>query len=91
MDGHLPAGIALGFQSEVLERHGEQRNGDLLAGCDHHVQFARIGLGLDLLCQGDQAIGLARHGRYHHHQLVALGPIFGHPFRDVSDAFGASD
>jgi hypothetical protein len=47
----LPAGEAPGLQADVLEGHGQQGDGDLLAGGDQHVQFARVGLLVDFLGQ----------------------------------------
>ncbi len=90
-DAHLRAGVALGLQAQVLQRHGQQGDGDLLAGGDHHVQFARIGLSLDLLGQPDQAVGLARHGGQHHHHLMSEHFEFGDALGDGADALHAAD
>ena len=70
-DAHLVAGIGHRLDATLEQRHGQQADGDLLAGGDHDIQLARIGLLHDLLGEADQAIGLATHGRYHHHDLVA--------------------
>jgi hypothetical protein len=90
-DAHLPAGVAFRLQAQVFERHGQQRNGDLLAGGDHHVEFARVGLRLNLLGQPDQPVGLARHGGEYHHHLMAEHFEFGDPLGDCADAFDVGD
>ena len=61
-DFDLCAGVALGLEPQFLERHGKQRDGDLLAGGNHDIQFTRIGRALNFLGQRHQAIGFAAHG-----------------------------
>jgi len=90
-DAHLRAGVALRLQAQVFQCHRQQRNGDLLAGRHHHVQFARVGGGLNLPGQANQAVGLARHGREHHHHLMAEHFEFGHAFGHRADAFDVGD
>lgn len=43
-DAHLAAGIATRLDADVLQCHRQQRDADLLAGRQHGIQFARIGL-----------------------------------------------
>ena len=84
----LAAGVALGQTTDVLQGHGQQADGDLLTGGRHHVQLSRIRVGLDLPGQGDEAIGLARHGRGHDHHLVAGARPLGNALGDTADALG---
>lgn len=90
-DAHLRAGVALGLEAEVFQRHAEQGDGDLFAGGDHHIQFTRVRVLLDLFGQGDQAVGFARHGGHHHDHLVALGLVLGDAFGDRAYALDAAD
>src|SRR5690606_37166238 len=73
LDAHLGAGIGDGWDTNGLELHGQQANGDLFAGGKDHVQLPRVGLGAHILGQADQAVGLPAHGGYHDHQIMALG------------------
>jgi hypothetical protein len=86
-DADLRAGVAAGFQTEILERHGKQGDGDLFAGGDQHIQFARVRFLLDFLGQGDQAIGFAGHRGQHDDHLMAEHLEFGDALRDIADAF----
>jgi hypothetical protein len=90
-DAHLRAGVAPGFQAQVLERHRQQGDGDLLAGRHHHVELARVGLRLDFLRQRDQPVGFARHRREHDHHLMPEHLELGDAFRHGADAFGVGD
>nr|GEU28296.1 hypothetical protein [Tanacetum cinerariifolium] len=67
---NLPAGVGHGLLADRQQRHRQQADRDLLAGGGDHVQFARVGLGLDFLGQADQAVGLARHCRRHDHDAM---------------------
>ena len=49
------------------------------------------GLGrIDLLREREQPVGLPRHGRRGHHQLVALAGEARHALRDLANALGAA-
>ena len=39
--GDLAAGVGAGIDALLLQRHGQQGNGDLLAGGDQHIHLAR--------------------------------------------------
>ena len=88
---HLPAGVAFGFDADAFERHRQQADGDLLAGGEDDVEFARIGNFLNFLRQGNQAVGFAAHRGHHHHHVVPFGAGFGHPFGNVFNPFDGTD
>ncbi len=90
-DAHLRAGIALGLDAHVHQRHRGQRDRDLLAGGDHRVEFARVGFRHDFLGQVDQAVGLAGHRGDHHHDLMPERLVARHAARHVADAFRIGD
>ncbi len=62
------------LNTDSLERHGQQADGDLLASGDDHVHLARIGVGLNLLGQINQAVGFPAHGGDHHDQVITPLP-----------------
>ncbi len=85
-DPHLPAAVAARLDAELEQRHREEADRHLLAGGGDHVELARIGMRLDFPGERDQAIGLARHGRGHDHDLVAGGAPLRDTARDIADA-----
>ncbi len=64
-----------GLAAELADRQRDQPDRDLLPGRDDDVDLAVVGVVLDLAGQLEQAVGLARHRRDHHRDLVtgALG------------------
>ena len=70
-EGNLPALPGPCLDPDLLQRHGDQAGGDLLAGGHHGVVFARIVHRRQRLAPADQLVGDARHGGDHHRDLVA--------------------
>ena len=89
--GNLPAGITLGIDADVFQRHGQQADGDLFAGGQYHIQFARIGEFLHFMRQRHQSVGFAAHGGYDYHHVVTGFAGFRHALGHVFDAFGRAD
>jgi hypothetical protein len=69
-DLHLGAGVGARRAADGLQRHGQQGDGDLLAGGQQHVEFPRRRPRLQGLGQADQPVGLAGHGGDDDHHLV---------------------
>ena len=67
----LPAHEAARLGAHVLEGHGEEAGGDLLAAGDDHVIFLGVILRACLAAQLDEAVGLAGHRRDDHQNLIA--------------------
>ena len=84
--GHLPAGVAARGHAFGLQRDGQQAAAGLLAGGGDHVELAAVRHGRNLARQAQQAIGLARHGRRHHDNLVACGVPLRDATRHIPDA-----
>jgi len=82
----LSAGITACRHLNILQSHREQGNADLLASGNHHIQFAQVRLGRDLLCQRNQTVGFATHRRNHHHNLISLGPPAFYPASNIPDS-----
>ena len=70
-DADLIASVGHRRNPALDQRHGQQGYGHLLAGGDHHIQFARNRLVADLLGQVDQTVGFATHCRDDHDDIVA--------------------
>ena len=92
-DARLRSGERDGFVSEVLDGHGGERDGGLLACGQQCVHFAlgRGDAGADFAGQLDQAIRDARHRGDHDDDLVARLLRGDHAARDVEDAAGVAD
>ncbi len=86
-DGDLAAGVGTGAHVELLQRHGQQRDGDLLAGGDQHVHLPRRRVVVHAVGQFDQAVGFTAHGGDHHDHLITTFPEARHPFGDGLNAF----
>ena len=77
---------------ELLDRHGEERDGLLLARRDQHVVLARLGvLATELLGERHQRVGLPRHRGDHDRDGVPRRGRGGHPAGDVPDALRIPD
>ena len=72
-----------------LERHGQKRNGNLLAGGQKHIHLAGIPVGFlrDPLRQLDEFICGIPHRGYHHHNLIARFFFIQHTLCDCHDLF----
>ena len=71
-DAHLRAVVAFRLFAAFGQSHEQQRRGDLLPGRDQHIHLARRRMLLNLMGQGDQAVGLAAHRGDHNHHIVTL-------------------
>ena len=87
----LCAGVTFGLHAFLLQRHGQQAYGHLFAGGNHYIEFARIRMRLNLPGQRNQAIGLAAHRGYHHHNLVPLRLVFCYAVRHAPDTLRRTD
>ena len=92
-DADLAARVGHRRHTALVQRHGQQGNGHLLAGGHDHIQLARQRLlvATDCLGQIDQAIGLAAHGRQHHHEVVAGIAELLNLVGDLLDSFDRAD
>ena len=88
VDRKLPAEPAARLTAQRLQRQRQQPAGDLFAAGDHHVVFRRIVERIGLAAEIDQSVGLARHGRNHHRDLVAAGLLFAHDIGHAPDTLG---
>ncbi len=84
-DRELPAEPAPRRDARRLQRDREQAAGDLLAGRDDDVILGRIIERRRLAAEADQPVGLARHRRYDHRDLVARRHFTLYPRRDRAD------
>ena len=90
-DRQLPALPGARVDADAFEHDREQPGGDLLAGGDHGIVFARIVQRRGLARPGDQLVGLARHGGDHDGDLVAGIDLALDVARDIADAVEIGD
>ena len=74
-----------------LQRDREQAGGDLFAGGDHGVIFARVMHRRGFAAPCHQLVGLAGHCRDHHGDVMAGVDLALHMARDVADAVDIGD
>ena len=86
VEAGLPAGQADGRNTDFLQRHGQQRDGNLLAGGQQHIHFAVGRITGDLGRFGNQVIGGIPLGRNNNNNIVALVAGVGHNARNIKDA-----
>src|SRR5207237_6282727 len=55
-EADLRAGKGARLEAEGVERHGQERDRDLLAGREQHVRLARVGRRGDLVGERDEAV-----------------------------------
>ena len=70
MNLNLTTQKRLGFHPPRFKRHCQQGNRDLFTGGEQHIHFPPVWRRLYRICQLNQSIGLARHGRNYHHNLL---------------------
>ena len=90
-DAHLAAGVALRLEPGLHQRHRQKPDGDLLAGRSDHIEFARVGTGLNFARQRDEPVGFSTHCRNDDNELMSGRLPFGHAAGDGLDAFDGSD
>ena len=90
-DRQLPALPGARIDAHVFQRDGQQPGGDLLAGGDDGVVFARVVQRRGLPGPGDQLVGRAGHGRDHDGDLMAGVDLALDVARDVADAVDIGD
>ena len=91
LDRDLPALPGARLDAHALQHDREQAGGDLFAGGDHGVIFARVMHRRGLGAPADQLVGLARHRRDHDGDLVAGVDLALDMPRDVADAVDIGD
>ena len=67
----LPASQRDGLIAHLLNGHGAQGNGDLLAGGQQHIHLTLRGRGVDFFCFFNQIIGGIALSRYNNNNLIA--------------------
>ena len=72
LDRQLPAKPAARVHAHGFQRHRQQPAGDLLARRDHDIIFGRIIERRGFLAEPHQPVGLARHRRHDHCDLMPL-------------------
>ena len=87
----LTAGVGPGFVAHALDRHGEQRHRDALAGRQQHVHLARVRHRRDLVREVDQLVGGVAHRRDGHDDVVARLAGLDDALGDALDALGVGD
>ena len=70
-DMDLPARVGNGRAALLRERHAQERDRHLFAGRQQDIEFPRRGGMRQRFGEREQAVGLAAHGRHHHHDPVA--------------------
>ena len=90
MNAYLCAGMGRCRDANVLQRHGQQRDGDLLACREQHIHFTRGGVFVQGMRHIGQAVGFATHRRDDDDDLVPLVTkafdLFRHGFDTVDRA-----
>ena len=88
---HLGARVGTRAAAPLLQRHAEQRNRNLLAGREQHVEFPWRWLLGDLTRQLDQAVCLPAHsGNHDHHVITPVAPA-NHLVGHIADALRTAD
>ena len=90
-DRQLPALPGAGVDADAFQHDREQPGGDLLAGGDHGVVFARVMQRRGLARPGDELVGLAGHGRDDDGDLVASIDLALDVARHIADAVDIGD
>ena len=90
-DRDLPALPGARLNADRLQRNRQQPGGDLFAGRDNGVIFARVVHRRGLTAPFHQFIGLAGHRRHHHGDVMAGIDLALHVQRDVADAVDIGD
>ncbi len=91
LDRDLPALPGARLDTEALQHDREQARGDLLAGGDHRVVFARVVQRRGVGAPGHQLVGLAGHRRDDDGDLMARVDLALHMLRDVADTIDIGD
>ncbi|BBC02841.1 DNA mismatch repair protein [Bradyrhizobium elkanii USDA 61] len=91
LDRDLPALPGARLDADALQHDREQARGDLFAGGDHRVIFARVVHRRGVGAPGHQLIGLAGHRGDDDGDLVARVDLALHMLRDVADTIDIGD
>ena len=91
VEARLPARQADGRAACLAQRHGQQRNADLLARGQQHIHLALGRVVGDLARFGDEVVGGVALGGYHHHHVVAGGVRVRHDARHIKNAVAVRD
>ena len=90
-DPHLRAQVRLRRVAPLDEGHRQQRDRHLFARCQQHVALSRRRAFDHVAGKPFQPVGLAAHGRDHHHHAVTVPQRAGDTIRDRADAFRAPE
>jgi hypothetical protein len=74
-----------------VERHRDERGRLVLAGCQEHVQLARVGVVSDGGGEGEELVGGVPHCRDDHHQSAPRGPLPGNATGYAANPVGIGD
>ncbi len=87
-DARLRAGVGSRRVPGRVDRHGQERHGDALAGGEQKVQLARIRQRCQVVRHCHEVVGGGAHRRDHHHHVVAAPAGGHHPLRHRPDPGG---
>ncbi len=90
-DRNLPALPGPGLEAVLLQRDGEEARGHLLARSDDGVVLGLVVQRVGILDPADELVGLARHGRDHHRDIVTGPNLAGDVLSDVADPVEVRD
>jgi 2-polyprenyl-6-hydroxyphenyl methylase/3-demethylubiquinone-9 3-methyltransferase len=90
-DAALRTGERDRLYPQVVERHGEQRHADALAGGEQHVQLAAARSRRDRGREAQQLVGGLAHRRHHHDHIHAAAPRGRHALGHGADPFRTVD
>ncbi len=90
-DRQLPALPGARIDAHAFQHDGQQPGGDLFAGGDHRVVFARVVQGRCLARPLDQLVGGAGHGGDHDGHVIAGVDLALDVARHVADAVEIGD
>ena len=90
-DSYLGAGHGDGWDAQLMQRHGEQRNRHLFTGGQQHVHLSLGWIAADGVGLGGEFIGGVTHGRDHDHQIVPFLFAVGDTPGNGLDALHAAD
>jgi hypothetical protein len=90
-DAGLRAGHGHGLVALGVDRHGQQRDRDLLARGEQHVHLTGGRLVADLARELEQVVGDVTHGADHRDDLISAVLAADDAASDIADALGIAD
>lgn len=90
-DADLRAGEAHRVDSDVVQRHAQERHADALAGREQHVHLATRRIRRHLVRELQEVVGGLAHRRNDDHQIVPRSPRGGNMAGDIAHPLGVGD